>query len=285
MSLSVKEAFESGTLAVGKDRKGEKRYVVFGVDSSAPGFSESQLAAAVLATGVVPSQWSGLERRSLKLAPLSNEVWTAVADYALADQDPPEGYTGFITTFSTSGASARAFVAQSQSRLSLISANPEEAPDQRLNILVQPDGTVDGVDVVVPRLEFAETHYRAVVNESYVQLLQAATGTVNASTFRGLPASTVLFLGASGARRPQIGDWEITYAFASSPNRTFSVAELVGSNNVPGATNTIVKRGHDFMWFSHENVYDDDAKRTVSRPIAAYVARVYASSSFGALFQ
>ena len=285
MSITVKEAFGSGSLSTGKERSGEKKYVVFGVDSLATGFSEAALAEAIVDTGIVPAQWAGLERRSIKVEQVANDVWAATASYSLADQDPPEGYTGFITTFSTSGSTERAFVAKSQTRMSLISINADDAPDQKLNILVQPDGAVDGVDIVVPKLEFAETHYRATVDEAYVQRLQAMTGTVNQSTFRGLPSETVLFLGASGSRRPQIGDWEVTYSFAARPSKTFTVAQLVGDPVAPGANNSIEKRGHDFLWFSHDNVYDDDAKRTVSRPIAAYVATVYDSTDFATLFQ
>jgi hypothetical protein len=87
----------------------------------------------------------------------------------------------------------------------------------------------------------------------------------------------VLFLGASGSKRVQMGasaDWEITYRFAASPNVTgLSV----------GGIAAISKKGWEYLWVRYADHADPLAKALVKRPIAAYVERVYESGTFAAL--
>jgi len=71
-----------------------------------------------------------------------------------------------------------------------------------------------------------------------------------------------------------MGDWEITFAFAASPN----VTDLT-IGNISG----ISKKGWDYLWCRYADFEDTDAKMLVKRPIAVVVNRVYPSGSFSLL--
>ena len=97
------------------------------------------------------------------------------------------------------------------------------------------------------------------------------TGKVNAAAFKGLSAGECLFLGATGSKRG-VEDWEITYRFAGSQNRTgISVGSIIG----------ISKRGWDYLWVRYADV--EDGNELVKQPVAAYVERVYDEGNFSAL--
>jgi len=83
----------------------------------------------------------------------------------------------------------------------------------------------------------------------------------------------VLFLGASGSKRSS-EDWEITYRFASQPNRTgIVVGDITG----------ISKKGWEYMWVRYRDTEDGSAKALVKRPVAAYVEQVYRDGDFSQL--
>ena len=96
---------------------------------------------------------------------------------------------------------------------------------------------------------------------------------VNSGSFKGLAAGECLFLGASGSMRAG-GDWEITFKFAGSPNRTNI---RVGDITVPS------KKGWEYLWVKYSEQEDTAAKAIVQRPVAAYVEKVYDDGDFGAL--
>ncbi|NBX72727.1 MAG: hypothetical protein EBQ89_00310, partial [Alphaproteobacteria bacterium] len=92
----------------------------------------------------------------------------------------------------------------------------DSAPDQQGAIGV--DGnSVNGVDVVVPALQWTETYDvpTAYITSTYIKQLSTLTGSVNDAAFRTFKAGEVLFLGASGAQEwdSQKGDgpWSLTF--------------------------------------------------------------------------
>jgi hypothetical protein len=126
---------------------------------------------------------------------------------------------------------------------------------------------VEGVEITLPKFGFGETHYIAsgMVTFGYAFALRQLTGTVNQSAFRAFAPGEVLFLGASGRMRGQ-EDWEISYKFAASPNKTgLSVGAITG----------IVKRGWDYLWVRYQDDVDTTANAIVRRPLAVYVEQVY----------
>ena len=121
-----------------------------------------------------------------------------------------------------------------------------------------------------------ETHYLslAAVTDAYKQALFNLTGKVNSGPFRGLAAGECLFLGASGSQRGE-SDWEITFKFAGSPNKTnIQIGDL---QPVPA------KKGWEYLWVKYREEEDTAASSLVQRPVAAYVEKVYPEGDFSGL--
>ena len=276
--MIVAEAFGSGNLSSGRNASGERRYVVTGVDLA--GDDEGDVRDAVAA--VAPDTFDGLKRRTIAVEQLANDVWTAVVSYSPIEASPPVNHADWVTQFSTNGSTETVQLALAQTGTSLVTALA--APDFGRNINVDLDGNPQGVEIVVPRFEFSETHY--VPSSTFpgsgnagILALHNATGKTNSGTFRGFSAQSVLFLGASGAKRPAEGDWEITYSFSASPNATLSFPRYDAAGAADGNA-TVAKNGHDYVWFWHERREDATAGATVSRARAAYVSRVYETTAF-----
>ena len=71
--------------------------------------------------------------------------------------------------------------------------------------------------------------------------------------FSRLAAGECLFLGASGSK-PGADDWEITFRFAASPNRTgITVGDIAG----------ISKKGWEYLWVRCADAEDSTAKALV----------------------
>jgi hypothetical protein len=141
---------------------------------------------------------------------------------------------------------------------------------------------VQGVDITVPIYNFSETHYLTTeqVTPEYKGTLFQLTGKVNNAAFRGLQAGECLFLGASGTLHGTetdtgaTGDWEITFRFAASPNKTgITIGNITG----------IAKKGWEYLWVRYADVEDLDAIAMIKRPVAAYVEKVYDDADFSLL--
>jgi hypothetical protein len=131
------------------------------------------------------------------------------------------------------------------------------------------------VDIVVPTYKWTETFRlpAAIVTGAYKASLFGLTGRVNNLAFRGFQPEEVLFEGARGSRRGA-GDWEISFAFAASPNVTgMSVGSITGIN----------KKGWDYLWCRYADFEDEAAQMLVKRPVAVIVNRVYPSGNFSLL--
>ena len=203
-------------------------------------------------------------------------IWTGSANYAPYQHEEPE--TGDSTfSFDTGGGTQH--ITQSLTTIGSYSADGP-APDFKGAVGVTHDN-VEGVDITIPVYNFSETHYvpAANVTNAYKGALFNLTGKVNNGSFRGLAAGECLFLGASGSRRvpesdPSGGDWEITFRFAGSPNRTgISVGPIAG----------IAKKGWEYLWVRYADVEDTASNTLVKQPIAAYVEKGYEDGNFAAL--
>ena len=201
-------------------------------------------------------------------------IWTGTVNYAPFEyQEPPEtGDSSFA--FDTGGGTQH--ITQSLGTVGSYAASGT-APNFRGAVGVTHDN-VEGVDITVPVYNFSETHYlsAAQVTTAYKGTLFQLTGKVNNGSFRGLAAGECLFLGASGSRRgtgPD-DDWEITFRFAGSPNRTgIAVGPISG----------ISKKGWEYLWVRYADAEDTGSNTLVKQPIAAYVEKVYEDGNFAAL--
>jgi len=101
----------------------------------------------------------------------------------------------------------------------------------------------------------------------------ALTGKVNNASWKGFAAGEVLFLGVSGSKRGE-DDWEITFRFAASPNRT---------NIQIGNITVASKKGWEYLWVRYADVEDGGSNTLVKQPVAVYVEKVYEEGDFSAL--
>ena len=66
-------------------------------------------------------------------------------------------------------------------------------------------------------------------------------------------------------------DWEITFRFAASPNRTgLTIGDIKG----------IDKKGWEYMWVRYADSEDAAARAIVKTPVGVYVEQVYEDGDF-----
>jgi hypothetical protein len=171
---------------------------------------------------------------------------------------------------------------------------------QENSIGLTPDGDVQGVDLVVPKLAltYRKLWLRSAIDTAYIKTLARITGTTNHATFKGFDVEELLFMGARG--QTQGNYYSVEYVFDASEN----IADFVPPGGVDGEGNglfkptPLVKRGHDYfwVWYSRQVVAADEDNNRVaiesgtaaaanfsSRPTIAYVQQVYPTSNFGLL--
>lgn len=259
MAITIEEKFGR----VLSDDSSELTFIVRGTDDDVTARSE------LLAT--VPLTHDGLKRDDAEVEEIAPGTWLATVRYASSKRSTPEaGESSF--SFETRGGSQH--ITQSLATVSSYAPVGQTPPDFQGAIGVSENG-VDGVDVTVPIYTFSETHHLddADVTTAYKSTLFYLTGRINDASFKGLDAGECLFLGAAGTRR---GDdpWEITFAFAGSPN----VSSLT-IGPIPG----VAKKGWEYLWVRYAEAEDATAKMLIRKPIAAYVEKVYRDGDFSAL--
>ena len=145
-------------------------------------------------------------------------------------------------------------------------------------INVQPDGSVEGVDVPFPVGTFSYTFRtsNATVTQAYQDGIENLLETpINASSFFGRPAGEVRFMGASG--RQVFGrnyDFSITFRFKRRKNKTgIAIGDMTG----------ITKDGWDYLW-QHPGRKDNPATKQFEMvPKSVYVNRVMQRGDFSVL--
>lgn len=262
MPITVQEKFGR----VLSDQSAELTYVINGTQD------DGEARNAVLTNS--PTSHGGLARDDTEVEEVAPGTWLALVRYASGSTAPEVGESTFA--FETRGGTQH--ITQSlQTVGSYASSDIPGAPNFRGAIGVTENG-VEGVDITVPVYTFTETHTLAAttVTNAYKATLFGLTGRVNNGSFKGLAAGECLFLGAAGSRRGTSGGdlWEISFAFAGSPNVTgLSVGTISG----------IAKKGWEYLWVRYQEAEDTSAKMLVRKPVAAYVERVYRDGSFSAL--
>lgn len=256
-SKSYRDGTTSQTLdfiAVGPDTADEvEALLLAGVDGE----------QAPLVTGTNPP----LLRTSLSIEPLASDTWHATVNYeSVVSPENSWSFSGQTSGGSTKITQGLAFQSYAPSG--------GTAPNFAGAINVTPNG-VDGVDIVIPALEFSITKNQpnGVVTMGYVATLVNLTGTTNNAPFNGFAAGELLFMGADFAQSSG-GECSVTYKFVASPNQTgLTVGTITGIN----------KKGHEYMWVHYEASEDSSSLTLTRKPIAVYVHRVYRESNFASL--
>jgi hypothetical protein len=224
-----------------------------------------------------------LQAESYSLEYLGGDAWHVTVDYVKeggADDDNQTSPLRRSRSFDTGGGTQHITQAIGTPQERRYGSN---APDQSGAIGV--DGnSVQGVDIVVPALNWTETYDvpSVYVTTNYIKSLADITGTVNNAAFRGFPADEVLFVGASGAQdwdeEKGDGPWTLSFKFVQSPNAgSGSTLPALTIGSISG----IQKRGHEYLWVRYEDAVESEV--LIKNPRAVYVNPVYRRANFDGL--
>lgn len=221
-----------------------------------------------------------LRAESYSVSYLGDDAWQLTVDYVkdgVEDgTDPLKRSRSFDTTGGTQHIT-QAYPVGSGNTLDFERRFPSTATNMSGAIGVDDNG-VNGVDIVVPQLQWQESYDvpNAYVTAAYIRSVASITGTVNAATFRGFQAGEVLFIGCTGSQEwdTQKGDgpWSLSYRFVASPNVT---GQTIGS--ITG----VAKGGHDYLWVRYESGVSGQS--LIKQPKAVYVSKVYRDGDFSLL--
>jgi len=280
MAYQLVEAFDSGEQQWGQTKaEATLRYYVI---ADTPKEADDYQAVQEFANANVPATYANLTIDSVKIRRKGPDVWDCEAQYRAQSQTQGQQPTypfKVRTTLSITG--EQAHITQSYATVGAYSADGGDPPDFGGAIGVTRD-RVEGVDIVVPKIEYSEefTWQYAQVNAAYLTILQNLAGKVNAGTFRGRAPGEVLFTGAEVTQTtgsPSETELTIAYRFAISPN--------IQSLQVGGMTIS-AKRGWDYLWVRYEQEVRSrggGGKKLVLQPRYAYVEQVYLYADFGLL--
>jgi hypothetical protein len=251
----------------------ELRYKVEGTDN------DTTARWAVLETA--PVLWSGRIRQLPTIEPDEAGIagtWDAVVPYIVNDKSPEIGEC--TLSWQTGGGTQR--ITQAIQTVGKYAPPGKVAPENHGAIRARPDGTVEGVDVLVPDFRWTEqyTVNPGMLTWAYAVTCAYLTRCTNLGGFRGFAAGEAQFRGSSASVRltgtvaePELRA-EISYDFAAQPNvQNKQIGDIVG----------IAAKGWEYIDVRYELTDDAAAKQTTPKPIAVYVHKVYPESDFGAL--
>lgn len=228
-----------------------------------------------------PVLWDGRFREPPNIEPDDagiSGLWDATVTYTKKKTSPDIGDARI--SWSTGGGTQR--ITQAIQTVAKYAPPGLTAPENYGAIGARPDGTVEGVDILVPDFRWQEqyTVNPAMLTWGYAMTTAYLTRCVNSAPFRGFTPGEVQFRGANASATlsgtqadPQLTA-DITYEFAASPNVT---------NQTIGEMTGIAKKGWELLDVRYEETEDEEAKKCTPRPIAAYVHQVYPDASFGPL--
>lgn len=141
---------------------------------------------------------------------------------------------------------------------------------------------IDGVDTLVPKPRYNETHERNTLDGPYRNILTDLSGSINDQPFKGFKTGEVLFLGAEASRRGFL-PWTIRYEFLISLDATFDVDIIQDDGS--SATINVNKKGWTYFWVRHSQSGGaaGDRKIILHRIESVHLAKVYESKDFSTL--
>ena len=268
MAVTVSEAYDSGR---GQDGDGAYTMLTYHIMGTA-----STLEARTALAAEAPTTFGSLIRQSYEVDPISVDSgspdtsrWLGTVRYGYRQRAPETGDSVF--SFDTGGGTQHITQSIATTKYGL---DGEVAPGGTGTI--GDDGeNVEGVDITIPVYNFTETYYLATayVTAAYKKNLVNLTGKVNNARFKGLATGEVLFMGASGSLRSE-DDWEVTFRFAASPNRT---------NITIGSITGIDKKGWEHLWVRYAKDKSGTPERQINEAIAVFIEQVYEYAHFSLL--
>lgn len=267
MSFTIDERYLSRKSVLGANPSQTNEYVLTGMDN------EYDAQQTVL--GFVPELWDSptgfgfLPIASIECEQVCDTIFYATVVYSFT---PPQQEGQETTSFDTGGATTH--ITQSLGTTAYAPSG-KTAPNFMGAINVTKDG-VQGVDIHIPGLQWQRTRRfdPSFVDNDYINVLKALTGTINQDEFCGTDPGETLFLGATGNQQNANLPWDITFRFASEENVTdLTVGNITG----------ISKNGWQYLWVRYYDVDDTDSNQLVKQPLAAYVEDVYYPGDFSQL--
>jgi len=259
-----------------------KSYKVFGTSDDT--VLHAEINSEITANG---QYWqypgvSGMQLRAeqYSVSYLGDNAWQVTIQYEKNGAEDGDAPLKRARSFDTTGGSqhvTQACSVGSGGTLDFEKRFPSTATNMSGAIGVDSNG-VNGVDIVVPQLQWQETYDvpNTYVTSSWIRGVAAVTGTTNNASFRGFDAGEVLFMGCSGSQewddQKGRGPWSLSFRFVASKNVT---GQTIGS--ITG----IEKKGHEYLWVRYEDAVSSNT--LLKQPKAVYVSKVYKDSDFSAL--
>jgi hypothetical protein len=201
---------------------------------------------------------------------LGDDAWQVTIQYEKNGADDGNDPLKRSRSFDTSGGTQH--ITQAYGELKYGSG-----PAQQGAIGVDSNG-VNGVDIVVPALQWQETYDvpNQYITSGWIRGVAGVTGTTNLSSFRGFERGEVLFVGCTGSQEwddeKGKGPWSLAFRFVASQNQTgLSVGSIGG----------ITKGGHQYLWVRYEDAVEGND--LLKRPKTVYVNQVYRETDFSVL--
>lgn len=275
MTINILEKYGTGQAESGGDKQFQitSLFIVDGSNDLATALSEFEAD--------VDADYGGLDFDHVAVDLAHEEgdgtiTWQGIAFYKTRPRAVFEAGDNFYS-FDTGGGTAH--ITHSLSTTATYNAAGHSTTNHKNAINVH-EGNIGGLDVGIPAYEWQETHYfaDATVSDAYIGKLYALAWHVNSDNFAirngsatNFPAGSVIFKGASGGQREE-GDWEITFAFSYSQNRTgLSVGDIAA----------IAKKGWEWLWI--ETKPTPDGGRMRQKAVQANVEQVYYTGAFADL--
>ncbi len=242
-----------------------KRYLVVG-----PQTLEDAKVVVINPTGnpsLCPKYYDGLIRTDYNVEEIAGKPGFYIAeityeqrDLKEPDNNPSPGFPFYKITlnFTTKGLTTRRIVGLSDNT----SVTPYKQGDESKTPLYPPanhgslvnvtDEGVEGVDVIIPTLDFTITKEFAAnaVTMSFVRLLYSLTGTVNADNFLGFAPGELLYKGVDASFNDD--RWSISYEFSAIPNvqNMQITAPVLNAQRqvITGVFEVASKKGWEFLW-------------------------------------
>ncbi|MFA5291955.1 MAG: hypothetical protein WC496_02860 [Phycisphaerae bacterium] len=265
-SVRVEEKYLGRNLYKPKSGNGgsaQIEYIIQGTDDD--------IAATEALEGIVPEKWNDLPLIGCEVKQIASAIWEGVARYGYNNSSRDKSESNY--SFETGGGTQH--ITQSLATIQKYAPAGKTAPDFKGAICVD-NNSVNGCDIVVPVYTWTDVYYfdHSEVTDNYKAALKNLTGKINNSAWKGNAAGEVLFMGASGSKRGNYGDWEIAFKFAASSNVT---------DKTIGDISGIAKKGWEFLWVRYEDADDDNAKVLIKKPSAVFIEQVYEYGDFGGL--
>lgn len=232
--------------------------------------ADTEFLARQALESVLPLMNDGLWLLGYEIRNIGPTQWEASVAYGLPGTNGQQQTSNpfELATFSTSGGTAHASYSKGTRKY------PSSAASMRGAIGVTKT-TIEGVDVISPKLEFTLNRVRQVtlMTNDFVKMLARSTGKTNLYPWLTFERGELLFLGAEGSVK-DTGEMAIGYRFAASEN-AYNLE--IGD---PEAITVEAKRGWEYLWVRSIDTEDATNDVMIKKPRAVYVEQVYDELDF-----